>query len=79
MTAKVTAKVVIVVIMLTSCNTIEDNAVDVDYQQQLDSLAGGSIDSAYRSIQEECNQKKAARVPHLVDSIIQAESIKNEL
>jgi hypothetical protein len=76
MTTKVTGNVVIILLILTGCETSGYKADDLQIQQQLDSIASVSIDSAYREIQKQCDSNVKYKLPVLVDSLLKVDSTK---
>jgi len=74
MTFKVTGCAVIVLSILIGCSGKEQLA-ELRFQQQLDSTASVSIDSAYKIIQAECEVKMKYKVPMLVDSILKSNQL----
>ncbi|WP_207493538.1 hypothetical protein [Aridibaculum aurantiacum] len=62
-------------IMFIACNGPTEQVDDIQFQQQLDSAASASIDSAYKVIQAECQEKIQLQLPVLIDSILKADSL----
>jgi hypothetical protein len=76
MTFKVTGTLVILLPMFISCATNEQETADLRFQQQLDSIASVSIDSAYKIIHAQCDTNMKYRLPVLVDSIVKADTTR---
>jgi hypothetical protein len=57
------------------CSASTTEEVDIQFQQQLDSIAEFKIDSAYEKIQMECDSMQKIRLPIMVDSLLKIDSL----
>jgi hypothetical protein len=73
MTLKVTVLLVIAMSMFSCSN---EQPSDIALQQQLDSIASVSIDSAYKIIHSQCDTNLKYRLPVLVDSMLRADTLQ---
>lgn len=69
---------VIVIIFLkigaTSCNLISPKIEPADkrieFERKMDSIASRKIDSAYKTIQQQCDSARKNKLPLLIDSLL---------
>ncbi len=74
---KVTVNAVIIfVISLLSCQQADNSDDRLTYLQQMDSIAGKKVDSAYRAITMYCDTIADQKVAFLVDSLVKMDTLQ---
>lgn len=76
MNAKIslTSVIVFLNLLITGCNApvaeTEDTDPVMEFQKEMDALAGARIDSAYKVVKQECDTAVKYQLPRLVDSLL---------
>jgi hypothetical protein len=66
---------IFIIYLVVGCSASTTEEVDIQFQQQLDSIAEFKIDSAYKKIQMECDSMQKIRLPIMVDSLLKIDSL----